>query len=71
MDIKAEYNNCLSRFRKASRWIDDPSRSIEEIEKWLPEFQGIINHLGELLVEMRKMGIKYTEDEVLNGFGEV
>lgn len=68
MTIKDEYNKFLTRFRRASKWLDDPARTPEEIEKWMPEFQGIIKHLGELLVKMQKSGIKYTQDEVLNGF---
>lgn len=71
MGIKGEYNEYLSRYKKASRWIDDPKRTMEEIEKWLPEFERIIAHLGELLLEMQKMGINYSDDEVLKGFVEV
>lgn len=62
--LKSQYNELLSRERRGEKVLDDPVRTPEEIEKWMPEFQKILAELNNTLV---KIG-SYTTEEVLNGF---
>lgn len=63
-DLKARYNELLIREKRGEECLDDPSRTTEEIEKWMPEFKKILAGLNNTLAQIGK----YTTEEVLNGF---
>lgn len=67
--FKKEYNILLKRFKDAERWIDHPDRKMKDItEKIWNEYQDIIKGLSLLMQEMKKRGIKFTDDEIIGGF---
>ena len=69
MHLKQNYNKLLEKYRKAEAWFDDPCRLDSEITpKILNAFHELLINLGKLLKVMDSQGIKYTEEETLNGF---
>jgi len=68
MNLKAEYNKYLKRFYKADKWFGSPERTPDEIEKYMKPFLQIIENLNKILTKMKCQGIKYTDEEVVNGF---
>lgn len=61
---KYHYNKWLDRHYKALTFFADNGITIEEKEKWIPNYRDITMALGELLDFIGD----YTEDEALNGF---
>lgn len=64
MPLKLSYNKMLDRFYKAEKFMEDQSRTEEEIEKYLPLFKQIIWDLNSLLSEIGE----YTNEEAMEGF---
>lgn len=62
--LKAQYNELLIREKRGEEVLDDPVRTSEEIEKWMPEFQKILTTLNNTLAQIGS----YSTEEVLNGF---
>lgn len=66
LHLRLKYNQLLTRERAGERYLDDPSRTDVEYEKWLPEFQKILSSLNELI---NTIGLdNCTENERINGF---
>ena len=65
-EAKKEYNELLKRFHKANDYFDREDLTVEEMEKYLPSFQEVLNGLNYLLSKI----VVYTEQEVLEGFHE-
>ncbi|CDX01273.1 Hypothetical protein DPCES_1386 [Desulfitobacterium hafniense] len=67
MDInqhKLQYNQILERYKKAELWLDSPMRTEPEVQKWMPEFEKIVDQLNLLLFAIGE----HTTDEAVNGF---
>lgn len=64
-ELKRMYNFNLARYNKALKIFE--SASLEEIDKWLPEFEKIQETLNILLNKILHYQ-NVTKDEVLNGF---
>lgn len=67
MDInqyKLQYNQILERYKKAEAWLDFPGRTELEVQKWMPEFEKIVDQLNLLLAVIGE----HTTDEAVNGF---
>jgi thiamine kinase-like enzyme len=62
--LKQQFNQLLQRCNKAEKFIDDPKRTEEELNKWMPEFLKIIAQLSALL---EKIG-EHTPEDVEHGF---
>lgn len=67
-DVKKKYNQLLKRFRAAERWLDDPERTEEEINKYYQDFLSIINGLNHCLNLLKKMNVHPVTKEILEGF---
>ncbi|MBB6219021.1 hypothetical protein HNQ80_005199 [Anaerosolibacter carboniphilus] len=67
-EIKKKYNKLLRRYRNAERWIDDPERTKDEIDKHYGNFINIINGLNYYLGQLKKAGVDSSSKEILNGF---
>lgn len=65
-ELKLEYNKSLKRYYKAMEYFDRKDISQEEKEKYLPNFQEILNKLNYLLSKLEV----YTNQEVMEGFHE-
>lgn len=68
LTLKEEYNNLLIREAKAEIYLDDNSKSITDRELWVPEYQKVINRLGEIIEELGTNGVIITKDQILGGF---
>ena len=64
---KQEYNQVLVRYKKAFKYLSNNEMPLEEREKWLQEYEAIVNKLNELVLEMR-LGEAYTNEELQEGF---
>lgn len=62
---KKQYNELLSREKKAQLYIDNPNVSMDKIlNLYIPEYQRIVQRLSKLLNEIGS----YTQQEALEGF---
>ncbi|HHY26431.1 MAG TPA: hypothetical protein GX523_06735 [Desulfitobacterium dehalogenans] len=62
--IKLQYNKILERYKTAEAWLDSPKRVDREIQKWMPEFEKIVDQINLLLFAIGD----HTTDEAMNGF---
>ena len=62
---KEYYNILLERHYKALIFFADNGITIEDKEKWVPEYREILASLGEMLDIIGKGN--YTDDNILNG----
>lgn len=63
-DAKIEYNKLLGRYKKAIEFFNNESVSQESKEKFLPDFQKVLEGLNYLLNKI----FVYSKEEVLEGF---
>jgi len=63
--LKQEYNQALARYHKAFTYLDS---NAPDREKWLPEYQKLLDRLNELVTLMREQGIPHTMEELQEGF---
>lgn len=63
-DLKSHYDELLAREKRGEEYLDDPARTPDEIEKWMPEFRKILVALNDTLA---KIG-SFTAIEVVYGF---
>lgn len=68
LELKQEYNKYLLRHSKAFIYLEDNNISINEREKWLPEYKRIVYHLNRILNKLELKGVHYTLIEGLGGF---
>lgn len=66
--LKKDYNAFLTRFYKASAFMDNSEMPAQEKERTLPGFMAIIKGLNDILDKMKSMGFSPLNDEVLGGF---
>lgn len=63
-ELKKKYNKLLDREKKAEEWLDSPEQTDSQVERWMPEFRGILDGLNKLLTQIGS----HTTDETINGF---
>jgi len=63
-DLKIEYNLLLKRAKKGEAYLDNQEIALEKRDKWIPEFQKIINRMGVILGELGDV----STETVFNGF---
>jgi hypothetical protein len=66
LELKQQYNTLLMRQYKGQVYLDDTSKP--DREKWLPEYQKVVEELNGILSELQRLGVTVTEREVLGGF---
>jgi len=62
------YNELLKRWHKYQNFVENPKISLEEKEKWVPQAQTLTHELSRKLIEISKLGYKYSDEEARNGF---
>ncbi|MFT9495848.1 hypothetical protein [Anaerosolibacter sp.] len=67
-ELKKKYNGLLKRYRNAEKWIDDPARTNEEIEKHYGNFVKVIGDLNICIKELKSSGVEMGTKEILEGF---
>ncbi|HEY5585688.1 MAG TPA: hypothetical protein VIK78_14530 [Ruminiclostridium sp.] len=65
---KQQYNEYLKRHYKASVVLDDNKIPFGQREKWIPNYQRVLNELNFILNLFDTDRVKYTSDEVFGGF---
>ena len=68
--LKSDYNKLITRFNKALAFLGDDTKTVDEREKWLPDYNILLDKLNSLQVALRLDSVEMTEDEILNGFEE-
>lgn len=69
LTLKQNYNKALERWNKATAYLENPIRTPEEIDKWLPEYESILKHRQELCREIEECSrVRPTLEEFENGF---
>ena len=67
-ELMKQYNEILAREVKAQKYLDDNTKTIEEREKWIPEYRNILLELSGIFIDITKLGRKITPEEAANGF---
>lgn len=67
-ELKQEYNKILKRFYKANEWFNDSDRTVEEQDKYIGEFEKILEGITKNTLKLEKLGIKMTGEIFINGF---
>ena len=66
-DLKAQYTEAVKRAEKAEKWFVAPERTEEEREKFIGEFNKILDQIIVLTEKLDKYGL-LTPEKVLRGF---
>ncbi len=69
--LKRDYNDALSRFRKAEAWFDSPEISHEEKLEHEAALVALIRECGTLTNKLKAAGVTLTREQILSGFPEV
>jgi len=68
-ELKAAYNILIAREKKAEKFLEDNSYTIEKRDSWVPEFAKITECLSLLMIKYKEItGEVMSDDNVLNGF---
>jgi hypothetical protein len=66
--LQRQYNELLTRFNKATVFLENSSRTDEEVEQWLPEYQQILRQMQSLCHKIEETsGFKVAIEEFLHG----
>jgi hypothetical protein len=68
MNLINQYNKLITIHNKAAEYLDNNNIPLSQREKKIPEYKKIVDKLNELITEFDKHGIKYSSNEILNGF---
>ena len=63
-DLKSYYNELLAREKRGEEYLDNPARTPDEVDKWMPEFKKILIDLNDTLARIGG----FTAVEVVYGF---
>ena len=66
--LKQDYNQHLARYKKAFAYLADNSIPLEEREKWLKDYEELLDRLNDAVNQMKAQGIPYTTKELQEGF---
>lgn len=70
--LRKEYNKVLARWNNATRYLESPERTPEEVDQWLPEYESILKQRQALCYKICQLsGVEPTGEEFENGFGGV
>lgn len=68
-DFKKRYNDLIKRQKAAEAYLDDSKRTTEEVKKWIPEYNNVVNELSLMIKDYRKLTqSQMTEEEIVYGF---
>jgi len=68
-ELKQAYNVLIAREKKAEKFLEDNSYTIEKRDSWIPEFNNITVLLSTLMHKYKEItGEDMKDDNVLNGF---
>lgn len=68
--LKAKYNRVLQKWNKATAYIESKDRTLQEIDKWLPDYEFILRQRNALCMEIwRETDNKPTIEQFEGGFG--
>jgi hypothetical protein len=70
-ELKQTYNYLVGRYKKAEAYLEDESIPQTTREIYIPDYRKIVNAMSEVLDEFKKIGVLYTDHQILNGFKEV
>ena len=69
LELKEAYNVLIAREKKAEKFLEDTSFTIEKRDSWIPEFNNITILLSTLMIKYKEItGHEMKDSEVLNGF---
>lgn len=69
--LKKQYNQLLHRHNEGKLYIDNTNIPLADREKQIPLFIQICEKLNDILIELKKYNVKFTDEDVLTGFKEV
>jgi hypothetical protein len=70
--LQKQYNELLTRFNKATVFLENSSRTDEEVEQWLPEYQQILKQMQNLCHKIEETSsFKVGIGEFLYGFKNI
>lgn len=64
--LRTQYNTLLNRYKAAEAYIDNPTRTAADIQRWMPEFLRIVKDLNLILARIGP----HTASEAVHGFKE-
>ena len=68
-DLKGAYNVLIAREKKAEKFLEDNSYTIEKRDSWIPEFVKITECLSMLMIDYKNItGEEMNNENVLEGF---
>ena len=67
---KDQYNKLLLRHENAVMYLDNTKVPAMQKEKWLPEFEKLIEEMNWIICVLEADGYVPTTQEILNGFRE-
>jgi hypothetical protein len=67
--LKIEYDRLFAREKRAEAFLDDASIPQERRERYVPQFERLLDGLNRLIAEIAAAGHDMTRDEIVNGFG--
>lgn len=68
--LKKQYTKLVQRVEKAEQWFDSPKRTQAEKEKFINEFNKILDQIVVLADQLNQYGELKDSDTVLNGYKE-
>lgn len=67
---KKEYTELALKLAKADVYMDDNTKSVAEREKYIPRYLDLTRQMSDRLKELTAGGVKWTEEQAINGFAE-
>lgn len=67
-ELKKKYNAFIQRHNKALKYLDNNQIDIDERENHIQAYKKILDELNSIIDELNKLGISYTDENILNGF---
>ena len=69
LELKQAYNVLIAREKKAEKFLENNSYTIEKRDSWVPEFVKITECLSMLMIDYKKItGEEMNDDNIFNGF---
>jgi len=69
-DLKKKYTKLVQRVNKAEKWFNSPERTQQEKDKFIGEFNKILDQLVSITDELNQYGELKDSDTVLYGYKE-
>lgn len=68
-ELKTNYNEALTRYRKAAAYMDSGAQT-DEKERHLQRFLVLMYELSGMVQQIKEAGYETTGEEIRSGFGE-